>query len=76
MKKIATMMFLVIVFTTAAFADGDLPNGTKTCQSNCLVVTTTVPTADDQKQAENDPFLSLSLFSRLENTLRELFNLE
>jgi|GEM_PF-5894377 len=40
MKSICKLVLVVFLFTSAAFADGDLPNGNKNCpngQTTCLV---------------------------------------
>ena len=69
MKKITSVFFLVSILflTTNAFAEGDIPNGGKTCPQSCLVVN------NDEPSVEADTFLPYSLIIKIQNSLRALF---
>jgi predicted nucleic acid-binding Zn ribbon protein len=70
MKKITSVFFLVSILflTTTAFAEGDIPNGTKTCTQNCSLVE-----SNNEKSAEADTFLPYSLIIKIQISLRTLF---
>lgn len=68
MKKFTSTFFLVgiLFLTTTAFAgDGDLPNGTKSCTQNCLVV------INNNDSVEADIFLPM-LIVKIQESLRFL----
>jgi len=64
MKKSISVFLMVILFVTAIFAgEGDLPNGGRSCQSNCLV--------SSDMETNYD---SMSLLNFVESSIRNLFN--
>jgi hypothetical protein len=70
MKKFTSIFFLVSILflTTTVFAEGDIPNGTKTCTQNCGFVEN-----NNDKSVEADTYLPYSLFIKIQNSLRAFF---
>ncbi len=69
MKKTIKITLVIVLFCSAAFADGEMTTGGRSCQGTCLVdgQTTTVITKDTNQKFEETDFLVFAkqLFSRI-----------
>ena len=72
MKSVWKLVLVVFLFTSAAFADGELPNGNRSCpngQTTCLVsIDTTEP---DTKSADAED----SFLTTVQNYLDSVFDI-
>lgn len=63
MKTTIKLTLVIALFCSAAFADGDMTNGGKSCEGTCLINGQTVITkAADQKMVEDDLLISVKNF--------------
>jgi hypothetical protein len=53
MKLTIKLVLVVCLFSSVAFADGEMGNGGKTCPTGSTCLTTTEPTEDDTKLTES-----------------------
>ena len=73
MKSIFKLILVVSLFSSVAFADGDMGNGNKTCTSNCLAAPPQLTEKDSASTQPDDSTLTAiqeylnSIFKYFEN---------
>jgi len=53
MKSTIKLFLVVILFSSVAFADGEMTNGGKTCPTGTTCLTTTQPTEEETKSTDS-----------------------
>jgi len=67
-NKLVTLCFVVLLVSTNAFADGDMPNG-RSCQPNVSCLTQSEPVNNDKIDNES----IYSIFVKIRSEIYDLF---